>query len=144
MSIEKSCGAIVFNYYNQELLFLIIKHKKELGGHWDFPKGHMEGSENEEETAKREVYEEVGLDIKLYKNFRKTVKYLIHNNIKKQVVYFAGSTKTRNVSILQREISGYKWLDYEKALNILTYESQKELLRKCYLFIKYNYDCLLN
>ena len=56
MKQEKSCGCIVLD----KRTVLLIKHNS---GHWDFPKGHVEGEESEVETAIREVKEETGLDI---------------------------------------------------------------------------------
>ena len=57
MKQEKSCGCIVLD----KRTVLLIKHNS---GHWDFPKGHVEGEESEVETAIREVKEETGLDAK--------------------------------------------------------------------------------
>ena len=49
MKKEKSCGAVVYKYQNNQLLFLLIKSKK--GHHFSFPKGHVENDETEVETA---------------------------------------------------------------------------------------------
>ena len=52
---EKSCGAIVYRKYHGNTEILLIKHIN--SGHWSFPKrGHVEGDETEEETAKREIH----------------------------------------------------------------------------------------
>ena len=49
--MEKSCGLVVFNKNN--ILLLKYSNNKEQGegGHWDFPKGHVEPNETEIETA---------------------------------------------------------------------------------------------
>ncbi|MEE3082048.1 MAG: NUDIX domain-containing protein, partial [Candidatus Thermoplasmatota archaeon] len=41
--MEKSCGIVLFRSED----FLLIQHSDKLGvkGHWDFPKGHIEGNE---------------------------------------------------------------------------------------------------
>jgi 8-oxo-dGTP pyrophosphatase MutT (NUDIX family) len=57
MEREKSCGAIVFRKTESVIEFLIIQEIK--GSHWFFPKGHVERDESEEQTARREIYEEV-------------------------------------------------------------------------------------
>lgn len=57
MKKEKSAGAVIIN--DKKVLLLHYS-----SGHWDFPKGHIEKGETELETAKREVKEETGLDIK--------------------------------------------------------------------------------
>ncbi|MBD3304395.1 NUDIX domain-containing protein, partial [Candidatus Woesearchaeota archaeon] len=55
MKKTRCSGGIIFNNGK----YLLVKHKE--GGHWDFPKGHAEEGETEEETALREIYEETGL-----------------------------------------------------------------------------------
>ena len=68
---EKSCGAIVYRKYHGNTEILLIKHIN--SGHWSFPKGHVEGDETEEETAKREIMEETGIDVNLDTTFREIV-----------------------------------------------------------------------
>ena len=60
MRKEKSCGALVVRRGKNETEILLIKHN---GGHWAFPKGHVEAGESEEQTALREVQEETGLTV---------------------------------------------------------------------------------
>ena len=60
MRKEKSCGALVVRRGAESPEILLIKHN---GGHWAFPKGHVEAGETEEETALREVQEETGLTV---------------------------------------------------------------------------------
>ena len=58
MKHEKSCGAICYTREEGAPRVLVICHR--YGGHWAFPKGHVEAGESEEETAMREVREETG------------------------------------------------------------------------------------
>ena len=73
MMHEKSCGAIVYRKYHGNTEILLIKHIN--SGHWSFPKGHVEEGETEEETAKREIMEETGIDVNLDTTFREIVTY---------------------------------------------------------------------
>ena len=57
MNIEKSCGVILYRNWLKEIEFLLVKSKED--GHWGFSKGHMEKDETEEQTAIREVFEEI-------------------------------------------------------------------------------------
>ena len=84
MKREKSCGAVVYRYNNDVLEVLLIRHR--FGGHWSFPKGHVEEGENEFQTALREVKEETNLSIRLREGFRESVEYFPKPYIKKQVV----------------------------------------------------------
>ena len=60
MKYEKSCGAVVYKIENGVLYFL-TEHMVQ--GHLSIPKGHVEGNETEEETARREILEESGLQV---------------------------------------------------------------------------------
>ncbi|MTM00664.1 NUDIX domain-containing protein, partial [Turicibacter sanguinis] len=52
MSIEKSCGIMVYHSLEKEPKFLLLQSR--INNHWSFPKGHMEIGETEKETAIRE------------------------------------------------------------------------------------------
>ena len=69
----------------------MIKHKN--GGHWAFPKGHVEKKETEPETALREIKEETGLKVELDTGFREMVTYSPKPNVMKDVIYFAAKAK---------------------------------------------------
>lgn len=57
---DKSFGVIpVFKNDGGEYFFCLVKHR---AGHWGFPKGHPDVDESEEETAKRELLEETGIN----------------------------------------------------------------------------------
>lgn len=67
MKKEVSCGGVVFNRRNDEILYVIVQS---LEGYYGFPKGHMENNETEEQTAVREIYEETGLKVEIIPGFR--------------------------------------------------------------------------
>lgn len=91
MTYEKSCGGIVYRKFHGNTEILLIKHIK--SGYWSFPKGHVENSETEEETAKREIKEETGIDVYIDSGFRETVTYSPRKDAKKEVVYFVARAK---------------------------------------------------
>ena len=126
MKKEKSCGAII---YNNENKVLIVKHNE---GHWDFPKGHMEKGEDEYQTAIREVKEETSVDIELYKNNRYTINYSPKEDVDKTVVFFLEKSKSDTLKKQDSEIANIGWFSYDEALEVLTYDTAKELLKKSY------------
>ena len=130
MKKEKSCGAIIYNNNNE---VLVVKHT---AGHWDFPKGHMEIGENEYQTAIREVKEETNIDIDIYKENRYTINYSPKENVDKTVVFFFFLSKTNDLKKQECEIASIGWFKYDDALNILTYDIAKELLKKSYNDLK--------
>ena len=133
MNYEKSCGAIVYRKHHGITEILLVRHLK--SGHWSFPKGHMEAGETEEDTARREIKEETGLDVLLDTGFRETVNYSPKKNTKKTVVYFVGMVASHELIPQQDEISELRWLEIEQAGNVLTYDNDKLLANKAKSFI---------
>ena len=130
MKYEKSCGAIIVNERQEVLL---LKHK---AGHWAFPKGHVENNETEEETALREIKEETNLDVEIDNDFRECVKYSPAIGIEKEVVYFRGYNTKGTIKPQMEEVTEIKWYNIEEAIEIVTYENDRELLRKIEKYIK--------
>lgn len=121
-----ACGAAVCRHLSGTIEFLAVKSKS--FGHWGFSQGHMEDGESEEETAKREVLEETGLNIALLSVFKMSKEYSPEKGILKEEVYFIGRSLGEDVSIQQEEIQDYKWLDYDKMLELLTFDNDKNVL----------------
>ena len=129
MKREKSCGALVYRHEGQRLMLLMLRHRH--GGHWSFPKGHVEANETEVETALREVREETGLEVSLQRGFRHTVEYYPKPGVKKLVVYFLGKAAADAHAVRQEEeISELKWLDFDEAYQAVTFKNDRELLDK--------------
>lgn len=133
MKTEKSCGAVIFKYENRELYVLVIKHKKQ--GHYSFPKGHVEGSENEEETAKREIFEETGLKVSLDMGFRYIVTYSPAKGVMKDVIYFAASPVGGELKPQPEEVSEIKWIAAENAFDTVTFDNDRKLLSAALQYI---------
>ncbi|MBR5485681.1 MAG: NUDIX domain-containing protein [Oscillospiraceae bacterium] len=128
MKREKSCGALVYRKDNDKYKLLLVKHR--YGGHWCFPKGHVEAGENETETALREVMEETGIQIDLQEGFRHVVEYYPKPNVKKQVVYFLGKAQYEEYTMQEEEIREITWADMDKALYMVTFKNDKHLIRE--------------
>lgn len=123
MKKEKSCGCIIIN--DDKVLLIYEKNQN----FWGFPKGHMEENETEIETATREVKEEVGLEVEIQKEKRYEYKYKIGETREKTCVLFVAFPKSLNVKNQESEISMSKWCSFDEALNTITYENQKEILK---------------
>jgi 8-oxo-dGTP pyrophosphatase MutT (NUDIX family) len=85
---------------------------------WSFPKGHMEVGETEEETAIREIFEEIGLTASLISGFRESVKYRIADFINREVILFLCQTNSEP-AIRESEIAEYRWVNAERAKTLL-------------------------
>ncbi len=124
MKREKSCGGVVYKMENGVPHFVLIKHRK--GGHWAFPKGHMEQGESERETARREIREETGVTGKFIKGFRRSVSYIIRGTIHKEVVYFLYEISPDSVIVKQEEeIGEAEFVPESEVMAKLTYENDK-------------------
>ena len=128
--MEKSCGIVLFN--SDE--FLLIQHPTKSNGdegHWDFPKGHVEGSETELETAKRELIEETGIvNFRLFDGFKHRIEYNFQKGneiVPKEVIFFLAESNTKEVK-LSSEHENFVWLNSDLAFNKLTYTNAKEVL----------------
>lgn len=126
MTEEKSCGALVYRTKQEGVEILLLKHR--FGGHWSFPKGHVEHGETECETALREVKEETGLDIELLDGFRQSVEYYPKPSIKKEVVYFLGYAENDTIKRQEEEISEICWVKLDDAHKSVTFRNDKNLI----------------
>ncbi len=134
MMHEKSCGAIVYRKSHGNIEILLIKHVN--SGHWSFPKGHVEGSETEIETARREIKEETAIDVMIDPTFRETVSYFPKRDTQKTVVYFIARAKNYDFVPQAEEIAEIRWVDIGHASNILTYENDKNIVTKARVVIR--------
>ncbi|MEM7031872.1 MAG: NUDIX domain-containing protein [Chloroflexota bacterium] len=133
---EKSCGAVIFRRVDGQIHYLTIKYKTE-PSYWGFAKGHVENGETELETAKREIYEEVGLtDLVFYDGFRAETMFDPKPGVTKLVVFFLAETGTEEVVFHFQEHDDYRWLTYDDVLKQLTYESDRDVIREADIFLK--------
>ena len=129
MRYIKSCGFIVYKEENNENFYLIIKsHNGDVG----FPKGHMEPGENELQTAIRELKEETGMDVDTIYDFRYQIEYPLPRvpDAMKQTVYFLGKCASDDIIIQETEVASAEFVTYDKAIEKLTFEETKIMLKK--------------
>lgn len=134
---EISSGAIVYRKIKDSYEFLIVKHNM---GHYSFPKGHLEHLEKDVDAAVREVKEETNIDILLDTNFKEVNTYSKDYKSVKDVTYFIGKAISFDIKPENKEIEIVNFLSYEMALSVLTYENDKEILKKAYTYLKKNID----
>ena len=131
MKREKSCGAVVFTRRGDQILYVLICSRQ---GSYGFPKGHMERGETEQETAIREIREETGLNVTLLDGFRETDLYTLHRSGRqsamKLVVYFLAEYADQETRPQESEVSEVVLLPLEEALERVSFESARALLRK--------------
>lgn len=139
MNYIKSCGFVVYKRINNENFYLIIQS---LNGDIGFPKGHMESGETELRTAIRELKEETNIDVKVVPSFKRQIEYELLNisNTIKQAVYFLGECVSDNLICQETEVAKANFLTYEKALELLTFEETKSILKDAEYYINCIYS----
>jgi bis(5'-nucleosidyl)-tetraphosphatase len=132
---EKSCGAVVF-HRDETVSYLLLQYA---AGHWDFVKGNVEPNESEMDTVLRELKEETGIvATKTLEGFRERIQYFYRRQgetIQKEVVFYLIQSETQKVE-LSFEHVGYIWLDYQHALEKVTFKNAKDVLQKAHAFLK--------
>ena len=122
---EISAGAIVYTKIDNKIKYLI---SKDFHNNWGFPKGHLENNETKQEAAIREIKEEVGVDVILDTSFKETLEYVMPNGIKKKSFYFIAYFENQIPTRQLEEVQEIKILEYEEALNLLTFDNMKQVL----------------
>jgi len=130
---ETSVGAVVINSQNKILLIFQRKAR-----YWEFPKGHMEGQEDELLTMDREVKEETGIkSYELIKGFRYEINYSfedLEDFVHKRVIFYLIRTDDPIRICIEHE--KYAWVDYEDALRLVKYDEQREVLKRVNDFLR--------
>ena len=151
MPREKSVGAIIFRIENGVPHYLLLHYapsEKGKRGHWDFSKGHGEENEAEEQTLRREVLEETGInELNIILGFKQIIKYFFRRSyglegearkkapwVFKLVVFYLAETKNKEVKISDEHVD-FVWLAYEEASKKLTFKNAREILKKANDFI---------
>ena len=134
MKFEKSCGAVILKEENEKIMVLMVQMKN--GGHFAFPKGHVENNETEHETAVREIFEETALKVDFIDGFRESTSYSPKEGVMKEVIYFLATPKEEKFSPQEEEILSIKWMSAEEALKGVTYENDKKILERAIDFFK--------
>ena len=140
---EFSCGAVVYKISGGNPLFLLVCSKR--SGRWGFPKGHIEDGETETDTAKREIFEEAGIkNVQFIEGFRQEDVYMIDGTVpqtkgriaEKHSVYFLCKTFEEPVVSDKEEIAELRWADVQEAETLLSFDNQKDIIKKAVNIIK--------
>ena len=123
---EKSCGGVIIDGDQ----VLLIKNKRSL--HWSFPKGHMERGESPLQTALREIREETGLKVIIDPDVSSTINYNPTFEINKDVTYFLARPWQGILHAQESEVSELAWRSIDEAINEITHDNEKEVLKKIY------------
>ena len=134
MEHEYSCGAVVFTRKGGAVRYVIIRS---LEGVYGFPKGHMEPGETEEQTALREIGEEVGLAPRLVPGFRVETQHRLPKKpgTMKHVTYFLAEYAGQAIRPQREELAGAELMEYDEAMKAFQFENNRDVLRAAHEFL---------
>ena len=138
---RKGVFCVVYTVKNKKIIYLILHRKLHWKG-WELCKGGLRNNEKYENAVKREIKEETGLrafNIKKHNMGGKFIYDKKTQTIRKakgmSFVLFSAEVKKGKVNI-SNEHGSYKWLDYGKALRLLTWKNQKKCLEIVDIYLK--------
>jgi len=131
---ETSSGGVIYRRGEAGIEVCIIAVAG--GERWQLPKGHVDPGESLEETAGREVAEETGLTGRQigkidgidywFWNTHGHKKERVHKNVHFFLFeYESGSTENHDY-----EVDDAAWFPIEEAMEKLTFDSEKGILKK--------------
>lgn len=97
-------------------------------GDWTLPKGKLNPGEDWKDAAVREVKEETGCSVQV-KDFAGTVSYETGGR-QKVVQYWNMEPVGESKFEPSEEVAEIRWLSVQKALEVLDYDGEREILRK--------------
>jgi len=132
--VRKCITAVIYDDVGKPF-FLILKRQRNWEG-WEFVKGGMEPGETEEETVKREILEETGLQkFKILKKLEGITKEFkgVGDRLNVHSVYLVDASMNIPINIPtghDPEHSTYLWADAESVASKLTWENDQLILAK--------------
>ena len=135
LPIEKKGGAIVYaredNKKDGQIMFALVH---DVFGYWTISKGSVEEGENEEEATKREIKEEIGLDISIEEKLGENeyvATHPVNGKSLKQVVYFLAKSEYQEL-VLEKSggLDGARWFSLSNIPELRVYNDIIPLFSK--------------
>jgi polyphosphate kinase len=124
--VVMAAGGIVHRRGDEGAREVLVAHRPRYDD-WSFPKGKLTGEESEAEAALREVREETGYNCELGPEIG-AIEYLDPSDRRKIVRYWAMNV-IDGAFASNDEVDEVRWVDVDSALDSLTYDRDRALLR---------------
>ena len=127
---EHSAGGVVLKDGN---VCVIVPKKRTADGRKSLalPKGHLDPGETAEQAATREVREETGLECEIVRSLGDVTYWYRRSgrSIHKMVSFYEFRQTGGDFSQHDNEVERVDWMPVEKALEALTFDGEREMLR---------------
>lgn len=128
---EPSAGGVVVR--GQDVI-VIVPVKRDAHGNrvLGLPKGHPDGDESAEAAATREVSEETGVSAELIEKLGDVHYGYEHRGrrIAKRVAFYLFEYRSGDLADHDHEIEEARWLPLEEATRALSYEGERDMVKR--------------
>lgn len=132
--LQISAGGVAFRNHEGllEVALIAVGEKNR----WQLPKGLVDKGESTEETARREVREEAGVDTEVVKLIDKVEYWYFWNEdgqrvrYHKFVYFFLLRYKSGDVRDHDHEVNEARWVDIDDAIKLLAFDNEKRIMTK--------------
>ncbi|MGI9171176.1 MAG: NUDIX hydrolase [Candidatus Nanopelagicus sp.] len=122
-----AAGGVVWRRNQNKQVEVVIVHRPKYDD-WSFPKGKADSKEALISCAYREIIEETNITTQ-FGPFIGQVEYLTSEGLK-QVSYWAAKAIDTKPFIANSEVDQVKWMEISEVKQLLTMDSDKEILKK--------------
>jgi 8-oxo-dGTP diphosphatase len=130
----RAAGGVVWRRSKKGRLDVVLVHRPGYDD-WTLPKGKRDRDERDEDTARREVEEETGLDCCLGPELAST-SYTDAKGRAKLVRYWAMRVKDERERSPDDEVDQWRWVALREAEQMLTYPRDQNVLQSLREVIK--------
>lgn len=133
---EVSSGGILYKVGEKGNIEIALISRRNQKGNlvWCLPKGKVEGGEDPQKTALREVREETGMEGEILADLG-TINYWFYSpedgaKVNKTVHFYLMEYKGGSPEDHDWEVEEVRWYDIDDAMGKLAYKTEKEMVQK--------------
>lgn len=131
MPIDKLGGAVVYAKHEGEYMLAFVH---DVFGHWTLSKGKLEEGEDDKDATKREIKEEIGLDITVEDELSRNEYIATHperGKVRKQVAYFLAKSKYQPLTLeVKGGLDKAEWFKLADIANLNFYNDILPIITK--------------